>query len=130
MAAVGVPDESYAATTAGVLEPPGADSVVTILRNGTRDSVHVILEDANGIVQRSGTVPAADSTCWVTPLSDSLRYSAVVYVPPPGGPDSATAPWISNLQYTHTLRIHFIYDSASVPGWEPTGVSPDPGKGC
>jgi hypothetical protein len=119
-------------TDVGVFEPPGADSVVTVIRNRFGDSARVVLQDATGAVQRSQTVAAGDSTCWVTPLSDSVRYSAVVYVPPPAGPDSATARWTphSELIYIHAFQIVIYEYSPSVPAWEPYGVSPDPGKGC
>jgi hypothetical protein len=119
-------------TSVGVFEPAGADSVVTIIRNGFTDSVRVMLQDANGALQRSQTVAVGDSTCWVTPLSDSLRYSAVAYVRPPAGPDSAAAQWItqSTLAYLHTFRIQVYSDAPAVPAWEPLAVSPDPGTGC
>ena len=125
----GVSDAALGATDIGVFEPPGADSVVTIIRNRFGDSARVMLQDANGALQRSQTVAAGDSTCWVTPLSDSVRYSAVVYVPPPTGPDSAAAGW-TTLKYLHTFQIVISAYSPSVPTWEPMAVNPDPGTGC
>jgi hypothetical protein len=125
---VGVSDGALGSTGADVFEPPGADSVVTIIRNRFEDSARVMLQDANGTLQRSQTVAAGDSTCWVTPLSDSVRYSAIVYVPPPAGPDSAAAQWTS-LKYMHTFQI-VVYSGRTGPAWQPQGVSPDPGKGC
>jgi hypothetical protein len=128
---VGVTDAALGSAGPYVFEPPGADSVVTIIRNRFGDSARVTLRDANGTLQRSQTVAAGDSTCWVTSLSDSLRYSAIVYVPPPTGPDSASAGWItaSALAYTHTFQI-VVYPGGSGPAWQTVGVSPDPGTGC
>jgi len=132
LAPAGDSDVVLGLTYAGVLEPPNADSVVTIISNRFGDSARVMLQDADGAVRRWQTLAAGDSTCWVTPLSDSVRYSAVVYVPPPAGPDSAAAPWTTHaaLAYMHTFQIVIYEYSPSVPGWAPYGVSPDPGKGC
>jgi hypothetical protein len=122
-------DGALGQTNVAVFEPPGADSVVTIIRNRFGDSARVMLQDATGAVQRSQTVAAGDSTCWVTPLSDSVRYSAVVYVPSPAGPDSAAAGWIT-LAFNHTFQIVIYEYTPSVPAWAPFYVSPDPGTGC
>ena len=120
---------AWGQTDVGVFEPPGADSVVTIIRNRFEDSVRVILQDANGALQRSQTVAAQDSACWVTPLSDSLHYSVVIYVP---GTDSG-AGWLAHsaLLFNHRWIVA-VYHSGTVPSWTWSlfGVSPDPGTGC
>jgi hypothetical protein len=116
-------------TDDGVYEPPGADSVVTIIRNRFEDSVRVALQDANGALQRSQTVAAQDSACWVTPLSDSLRYTVLIYVP---GTDSG-ARWLAHsaLLFNHRWIVA-VYHSGTLPSWTWSvfGVSPDPGTGC
>jgi hypothetical protein len=68
---------------------------------------------------------------------DGTITASVAYVPPPAGPDSAPARWISQsmLEYSHAFQILIYYSYAysyapSVPDWEPFAVNPDPGKGC
>jgi hypothetical protein len=121
------PDGVLAETPVSVREPPGADSVTSIVYNWAQESAQLVLADASGATQRSQTVAAHGTTCWVTPLSDSLRYT-VVFSPPsaPGG-----ALWVSRgtLLFSHTVQVQ-VFDT--IPGgplaiW---GLNPDPGKGC
>ncbi len=79
---VGTYNAVLGSTNAGVLYPPSADTIVTIIRNHIGDSAWVVLQDATGAVQQSQTVGPRDSTCWVTPLSDSVRYSVTIRPPP------------------------------------------------
>ena len=136
LAQVGVSDAALGSTGADVLEPAGADSVVTIVRNLTGDSAWVILEDGTGVVQRSQTVGARDSACWVTSLSDSVRYSVTIRPPPPPiGSDSTMARWVTHsaLEFNHTWRI--AVESTTVQSVRTVTVilfalAPDPGTGC
>jgi hypothetical protein len=116
-------------TDDGVYEPPGADSVVTVIRNRLEDSVRVVLQDATGILQRAQTVAPQDSACWVTPVSDSLYYGVVIHVP---GADSA-ARWLAHsaLLFNHRWTVA-VYHAGTPPGWTWSvfGSSPDPGTGC
>ena len=132
LAQAGVPDATLGQTTVGVYEPPGADSVITIVRNYTGDSAWVVLLDAGRTLQRSQTVVPRDSACWVTPLSDSVQYSVTIRPsPPPPGSDSGMARWVP-LAFTHTWSI--TINPITSPNATVTvilgGVSPDPGTGC
>ena len=129
-------DGALGLTDVGVFEPPGADSVVTTVRNFTGDGAWVVLEDAAGAVQRAQTVGARASACFVTPLSDSVHYSVTIRPPPPpAGSDSTMAKWLthSGLAFNHTWQI--VVDSTVVQSVQTVTVglfalSPDPGKGC
>lgn len=137
---VGLPDAALGQAGVGVLEPSSADSVVTIVRNVTGASAWVVVADANATVQRSQTVGARDSTCWVTPLSDSVRYTVTIRPPPPpvplpGDSDSTMVRWVppSALDLNHTWRI--LVDSTVVQSVRTISVTlfalpPDPGTGC
>lgn len=133
---VGVRDAALGSTSVNVFEPLGADSVVTITHNHTEASAWVVLEDASGGVQRSQAVGARDSACWVTPLSDSLRYSVTIRPPPPpAGSDSTMTQWVTHsaLAFNHTWWI--VVDSATVHSVRTVTVglfapSTDPGRGC
>ena len=114
-------------TRVGVFEPPGADSVVTIIRNRTGDSAWVVVEDASGTTQRAQTIGPHDSTCWVTPLSDSVRYSVTIRPPPqPVGSDSTMVGWLTHLalEFDHAWFIGVSSGSVGI-----YGQNPDPG-GC
>jgi len=105
-------------TDVGVFQPPGADSVVTVIRNLTGDTARVVVEDANGAVQRTQTLIAfRDSTCLVTPLSDSVGYSVALRPTPPPGTGFAgdsTVMWVAHkaLEFNHTWYV--VVDSALV----------------
>jgi len=123
-------------TDVGVYQPPGADSVVTIVRNYTADTAWVVLEDATGAVQRAQTVGAGASACWVTPSSDSVRYSLTVRPPPPPvGSDSTMVQWVphSMMAFLHTWQLDVdsaIVQSVRTVTTELFARSPDPGTGC
>ena len=110
-----------------VLEPPTADSLISTIRNRTGDSARVVLQDASGAIQRSETIAANSMTCWVTPLPDSILYSATVYRQ--GGAATATQ-WLhhNGLSLTHTWFADVSYTTppptASLSVWGRD--SPDP----
>jgi hypothetical protein len=116
-----------ASTSVGVYEPPGADSVTSVIMNHAPDSALFVLEDANGAVQRSQVLAARDSTCWVTPLSDSVKYSVSVY-PAQGAAPPTAAEWVVHgvLMLEHTWYVT-LYSNL---GLEVSGRSPDPSTGC
>jgi hypothetical protein len=113
-----------------VLEPPGADSVVSMIQNVSGDSARLVMADASGATQRSQTLVGHDSTCWVTRLSDSVRYSVAFYPP---GPAPSAAVWVTHsaLSHTHTWQV-VVADSLPRGGSPITasGSNPDPGEGC
>ncbi len=114
-------------TSASVLEPPSADSLISLVRNNTPDSATVVLEDATGAVVRSVTLAAATSTCWNTSLSDSVRYRASVYLP---GATPIGAKWVGHggLAVSHTWRVAIDPQGSAMPTLDLAGVSPD--RGC
>jgi hypothetical protein len=119
--------EALGSATLQVLEPLGADSVFTTIRNLLGDSATVVLKGANGTSLRSQTVAAGGWTCWVTPLSDSLGYSAVAY--PQAGADSlGFGTWTNPLlTYEHVFIVTLYAAPGAAMNVGP--VSPDPG-GC
>ena len=117
-------------TFASVLEPPSADSLISLIQNNTPDSATVVLEDASGAIVRSVTLAAARSLCWNTALSDSVRYSASLYLP---GQPSATpigVKWVvhSALSVSHTWRVAIDPQGSAMPTLDLAGLSPD--RGC
>ncbi len=101
-------------TSVSVLEPPSADTLVSRVSNQMPDSASITLEDANGIVQRTQTVAGHGSTCWVTPLSDSVRYSAFVHSP--SGPTAPGGTLVSHqsLMLTHSWVVT-VGDTGTAP---------------
>jgi len=135
LAQVGVFDAALGSTDAYVFEPATADSVVTIIRNSTGDSAFVVLEDATGAAQKWQTVVPRDSTCWVTRLSDSVRYSVTIRpAPQPPGSDSSTVRWITHSALAFNRTWVIVVDSITSPNATVTvglfAPDPDPGKGC
>ena len=116
-------------TFAWVLEPPGADSLISLVANLTSDSGTVVLEDATGSVLRTVTLHAAGVTCWNTPLSDSVQYSAQVYLPLSGATPIGTK-WVVHaaLGATHTWLADIDPQSGALPTLHLAGVTPD--RGC
>jgi hypothetical protein len=112
-----------------VVEPPTADSLMTIVRNQARDSATVILENASGITQRAQTLAPLGIACWVTPLSDSVRYRALVYSGPPG-PIAIGGNWVAigSVLWTHTWRVTVGNDGSLPPST--LYASPKNGDGC
>jgi hypothetical protein len=117
-------------TFASVLEPPSADSLISLIQNNTPDSATVVLEDATGAVVRSVTLAAATSTCWNTALSDSVRYSASLYLPAQPIATRIGAKWVvhSALSVTHTWRVAIDPQGSATPTLDLAGLSPD--RGC
>jgi hypothetical protein len=115
-------------TFAQVLEPGSADSLISIVANHTSDSATVVLEDASGGLLRTVTLGASGSTCWNTPLSDSVRYSAQVYLPT--GVTPIGSKWVvpGALAVTHTWRVAIDSQPSSLPTLDLAGVTPD--QGC
>jgi hypothetical protein len=117
-----------------VYEPPSADTIVTEIRDVTDDSILVTIEDANGVVQRSRTVAARDSACFVTPLSDSVRYSVVIYEPT--RTDTSAAEWVVHaaLEFTRSWYVfignswNYSTNTLGPRYWELSGYDPD--RGC
>ncbi len=117
----------------GVFEPPSADTVVTEIRDVTDDSVLVTIEDANGALQRSRTVAAHNSACFVTPLSDSVRYSVVIYEPT--RTDTSAAEWVVHaaLEFTRSWYIfignswNYSTNTLGPPYWALSGYNLDTG---
>ncbi len=116
-------------TVAKVLEPPDADSLISIVTNRTSDSVTMILADATGGIVRTVTLGALGSTCWNTPLSDSVQYSAQVYLPLSGATPIGTK-WVVHaaLGVTHTWLADIDAQSGALPTLHLAGVTPD--RGC
>ena len=114
-------------TFASVLEPPSADSLISLVQNNTTDSATVVLEDASGAVVRSVTLAAATSTCWNTALSDSVRYRASLYLP---SATSIGAKWVMHgaLAVSHTWRVAIDPQGSAMPTLDLAGLSPD--RGC
>lgn len=117
-------------TFAWVLEPPGADSLISLVANLTSDSGTVVLEDATGSVLRTVTLHAAGVTCWNTPLSDSVRYSAQVYLPGTSGATPLGAKWVVHraLASTHTWQVNIDPQTGALPTLDLAGITPD--RGC
>ena len=117
-------------TSASVLEPTGADTLTSFVANLAADSATVTLYDANGALLRSATLPVHGVACWVTPLSDSIRYSAQVYLPGHSGATSLGAKWVVRkaLASTHTWRVTIDPQSSGLPTLDIAGISPD--RGC
>ena len=113
-----------------VLEPPGADSIITVVQNAmSADSGTVILRGPGRTVLRSQTFRAGQATCWVTPISDSLFYTAIAY--DPLADTVALSGWWTqvNLQYDHAFAVS-VYDSQYGRRGElgdVEQVDPDPG---
>ena len=114
-------------TFANVLEPPDADSLISLVANHTSDSAIVILKDATGGLLRTLTLAAFGSTCWNTALSDSVQYSAQVYLP---STTTIGTKWVVHgaLAVTHTWRVTIDPQSSTVPTLDLAGVTPD--QGC
>ena len=117
-------------TFASVLEPPSADSLISLIQNNTPDSATVVLEDAGGAIVRSVTLASARSMCWNTALSDSVRYRASLYL---SGQPSATpigSKWVvhSALSVSHTWRVAIDPQGSALPTLDLAGLSPD--RGC
>lgn len=117
-------------TVASVREPPGADSLISLVANLTSDSATVVLNDATGAMLRSVTLRAGGLTCWNTPLSDSVQYSAQVYLPGQSSATSLGAKWVVHaaLTSTHTWRATIDPQSSGLPTLDLAGVQPD--RGC
>jgi len=117
-------------TFASVLEPPGADSLISLVENNTPDSATVVLEDANGAVLRSVTLAATSSTCWNTALSDSVHYSAQVYFPAQPSATPIGAKWVVHvaLAVSHTWTVAIDPQTSGLPTLDLAGVTPD--RGC
>ncbi len=117
-------------TVASVLEPPGADSLISLVANLTSDSATVVLNDATGTTLRTVTLRAQGVTCWNTPLSDSMPYSAAVYLPGQSGATSLGAKWVVHRAFasTHTWQVHIDPQSSGLPTLDLAGVQPD--RGC
>ena len=117
-------------TIASVLEPPGADSLISLVANLTSDSATVTLEDATGSVLRTVTLHASGVTCWNTPLSDSVRYSAQVYLPGTSGATPIGAKWVAHRAFasTHTWRVNIDAQTGALPTLDLAGITPD--RGC
>jgi hypothetical protein len=117
-------------TFASVLEPPGADSLISLVANLTSDSATVVLEDATGGVLRTVTLHASGVTCWNTPLSDSMRYSAQVYLPDTSGAIPIGAKWVVHKAFasTHTWQVHIDPQTGALPTLDVAGITPD--RGC
>jgi hypothetical protein len=117
-------------TFASVLEPPGADSLISLVANLTSDSATVVLEDATGSVLRTVTLHASGVTCWNTPLSDSVRYSAQVYLPGTSGATPIGAKWVVHGAFasTHTWRVNIDPQTGALPTLDLAGIQPD--RGC
>jgi hypothetical protein len=117
-------------TFASVLEPPSADSLISLIENNTPDSATVVLEDATSGVVRSVTLPAARSTCWNTPLSDSVHYSASLYLAAQSSATPIGAKWVAHsaLAVTHTWRVAIDPQGSALPTLGLAGLSPD--RGC
>lgn len=117
-------------TEASVLEPPSADTLTSLVSNLAADSATVSLYDANGTLLRSVTLPMQGVACWITPLSDSVQYSAQVYLPGHSGATSLGAQWVGQtvLPLTHTWRVTIQPQSSGPPTLNVAGISPD--RGC
>jgi hypothetical protein len=117
-------------TAASVREPPSADSLISVAANLTADSVTVALSDASGAMIRTVTLAAGRSTCWNTPLPDSMQYSAAVYLPGQSSATSLGAKWVvpRALAFTHTWQVHIDPQSSGPPTLDLAGVTPD--RGC
>jgi hypothetical protein len=117
-------------TFAKVLEPPGADSLISIVANHTVDSATVVLKDATGAILRTVTLGALGSACWNTTLSDSVQYSAQVYLPADSGATPIGTKWVvrAALAVTHTWRVAIDPQSSTLPTLDLAGVTPD--QGC
>jgi len=117
-------------TIASVLEPPGADSLISLVANLTSDSATVVLEDATGSVLQTVTLHASGVTCWNRPLSDSMRYSAHVYLPGTSGATPIGAKWVAHraLASTHTWRVNIDAQTGALPTLDLAGITPD--RGC
>ena len=113
-----------------VREPASADSLISIIRNGTPDSATVVLEDATGTVTRSQTVATNGSLCWNTALADSVQYSALVYFPTAASGIQSPRTWVTHraLATTHTWIITVTTTAPSTPTVLVQGVTPD--RGC
>jgi hypothetical protein len=116
-------------TFAKVLEPPGADSLISIVANHTADSATVVLKDATGGILRTVTLGALSSTCWNTTLSDSVQYSAQVYLPAPSGATPIGTKWVVHgaLAVTHTWHVAIDPQASTLPTLDLAGVTPDHG---
>jgi hypothetical protein len=117
-------------TFASVLEPPDADSLISLVANHTSDSATLVLKDATGGILRTVTLGALSSTCWNTALSDSVQYSAQVYLPAQSGPTLIGTKWVvrAALAVTHTWRVAIDPQSSTLPTLDLAGVTPD--QGC
>ncbi len=117
-------------TFARVLEPPSADSLISLIQNNTPDSATVVLQDATGAIVRSVTLAAARSTCWNTALSDSVRYRASLYLPAQPSATPIGAKWVvhSALSLSHTWRVAIDPQGSATPTLDLAGLSPD--RGC
>ena len=87
-------------------------------------------QDAAGAVVRSVTLAAAAATCWNTALSDSVRYSASLYLPTQPSATPIGAKWVlhSALAVSHTWRVAIDPQGSALPTLDLAGVSPD--RGC
>jgi hypothetical protein len=87
--------------------PANTNALTSVILNRGQDSAIVVLEDATGAVMRSQTIPAKDSACWTTALSDSVWYNVGVWVGNgiyfPFANGSLNGAWVSHvaLQQTH-----------------------------
>lgn len=117
-------------TVASVLEPAGADTLTSLVANLTSDSATVVLSDAVGTTLRTVTLAAQGATCWITALSDSMQYSAAVYLPGQSGTTSLSAQWVVHRAFasTHTWQVRIDPQSAGLPTLDLAGVTPD--RGC
>lgn len=104
-------------TVANVLEPPSADTLISLIKNNTPDSATVVLEDATGAVVRSVTLTAATSVCWNTALSDSVRYSASLYLPAQPSATPVGAKWVVHdaLAVSHTWTVAIDPQGSAMP---------------
>jgi hypothetical protein len=106
--------EEYALEEAwvNVREPPSADSLISRISNASADSALVTIEDATGTTQKTQVLAGGGSTCWITPLSDSVRYKVTAYE---RGASPRAEKWINYyLQYTHTWIVT-VGDTTSPP---------------
>lgn len=117
-------------TVAEVLEPLDADSLISSIASGISDSATVILKDAAGSTLRTVTLHGFGSVCWNTPLSDSVQYSAQVFLPGDSVATPIAAKWVVKvaLRSTHTWLVDIDPQSSALPTLELRGVTPD--QGC
>jgi hypothetical protein len=95
-----------------VREPPSADSLISTISNASADSALVTIEDATGTTQKTQVLAGHGSTCWITPLSDSVRYKVTAYEQ---GASPTAEKWLKfYLNYTHTWFVT-VADTTSPP---------------